>query len=170
MTVRLNGGVAAREEIAELDGRQILQAMIYSTLPAPPMAKTFPFDLVEVGEGFAVVEGSPGEKFLNPMGTVHSLCAHFRHGDNGSGAFDCSVRLRFRLIAACFEITRQRIELRRHKFQRRQQVGAAAINLAFASAGKARLFCRQADDRNTRQSILRSSQSNAKDFWYLRSA
>ncbi len=64
-------GVADHEEIAELDGRQILQAMIDGKLPTPPMAKTLAFDLVEVGEGFAAFEGRPDETFLNPMGVVH---------------------------------------------------------------------------------------------------
>ena len=64
-------GVASPEEIAELNGRQILQAMIDGKLPLPPMAKALAFDLVEVGEGFAAFEGSPDESFLNPMGLVY---------------------------------------------------------------------------------------------------
>jgi uncharacterized protein (TIGR00369 family) len=64
-------GVADHKEIAELDGKQILQAMIDGKLPTPPMAKTLAFDLVEVGEGFAAFEGTPDEAFLNPMGVVH---------------------------------------------------------------------------------------------------
>jgi len=64
-------GVADHKEIAELDGKQILQAMIDGKLPTPPMAKTLAFDLVEVGEGFAAFEGIPDETFLNPMGVVH---------------------------------------------------------------------------------------------------
>src|ERR1700722_9646795 len=64
-------GITAPKEIAALSGVQILQAMVDGKLPAPPMAKTLAFDLVEVGEGFAAFEGIPDETFLNPMGAVH---------------------------------------------------------------------------------------------------
>jgi uncharacterized protein (TIGR00369 family) len=49
----------------------VLQAIMLGELPAPPMAKTLAFELVEVGDGSAVFEGEPGEAFLNPMGAVH---------------------------------------------------------------------------------------------------
>jgi uncharacterized protein (TIGR00369 family) len=64
-------GVATPEEIAGLGGRQILEAMIAGRLPAPPMAQTLAFELVEVGDGLAVFEGRPSEALLNPMGLVH---------------------------------------------------------------------------------------------------
>jgi uncharacterized protein (TIGR00369 family) len=64
-------GVASPDQIAGLTGRQILEAMIARKLPAPPMAKTLAFTLVEVGEGIAVFQGDPGEALLNPMGAVH---------------------------------------------------------------------------------------------------
>jgi len=64
-------GVAAPEEIAGLSGRQVLEAMIVGKLPAPPMAKTLAFSLIEVGDGLAVFEGEPSEAVLNPMGVVH---------------------------------------------------------------------------------------------------
>lgn len=64
-------GVATREEIAGLTGRQHLQAIMDGLLPAPPIAKTMAFKLVEVGEGFAVFEGKPGPHLLNPLGVVH---------------------------------------------------------------------------------------------------
>jgi len=37
----------------------------------PSIGRTLDFDLVEVGEGLAVFEGSPDERTYNPMGTVH---------------------------------------------------------------------------------------------------
>lgn len=40
-------------------------------LPAPPMAGTLSFHLVEIGEGTAVFEAFPGPHLLNPLGTVH---------------------------------------------------------------------------------------------------
>lgn len=64
-------GVADRDAIAALTGREVLQAIIRGDLPAPPMAKTLDFSLVEVGDGTAAFEGEPGEAFLNPMGAVH---------------------------------------------------------------------------------------------------
>jgi len=59
------------EAIAALTGTDFLQAIIRGELPAPPMAKTLDFFLVEVGDGRAAFEGEPGEAFLNPMGSVH---------------------------------------------------------------------------------------------------
>ena len=53
-------GVASREEIAGLSGREFLQAMIEGRIPAPPIGKTMSFKLVEVGDGFAIFEGEPG--------------------------------------------------------------------------------------------------------------
>ena len=64
-------GVAEPEAIAGLTGKQVLQAMIDGRLPAPPMARTLAFELVEVGDGFAAFEAETDEAFLNPMGTVH---------------------------------------------------------------------------------------------------
>ena len=64
-------GVVDPKATAALTGREVLQAIIAGELPAPPMAKTLDFALVEVGEGSAVFEGEPGEAFLNPMGAVH---------------------------------------------------------------------------------------------------
>lgn len=64
-------GVASPEDIAGLSGRQVLQAMIDGELPAPPIAKTLGFLLVEVGDGVAAFEGDTDWRLLNPMGAVH---------------------------------------------------------------------------------------------------
>ena len=45
--------------------------MIAGRLPAPPMAQTLAFELIEVGDGLAVFEGQPSDALLNPMGAVH---------------------------------------------------------------------------------------------------
>lgn len=66
-TLQRGYGIADRKEVAELNGRQILQAMIDGKLPAPPMAKALAFELIEVDEGFAAFEGSPDETFLKPL-------------------------------------------------------------------------------------------------------
>jgi uncharacterized protein (TIGR00369 family) len=63
--------VAKPEEIAHLSGKEILQAIIDSRLPHPPISQTLTFWLVEIGDGFAGFEGEPGDHLLNPMGTVH---------------------------------------------------------------------------------------------------
>ncbi len=64
-------GVASPQDIAALSGRQVLQAILDGKLPAPPMAGTLGFLLVEVGDGFAAFEGETGAHLLNPIGTVH---------------------------------------------------------------------------------------------------
>ena len=65
-------GVATQADVAGLTGRQILERFIEGRLPAPhPIARPMTFWLTEVGDGFAVFEGEPGEHLLNPMGNVH---------------------------------------------------------------------------------------------------
>jgi uncharacterized protein (TIGR00369 family) len=64
-------GVADPKAIAAMTGREVLEAIMRVNLPAPPMARTLDFALVEVGEGSAAFEGEPSEAFLNPMGAVH---------------------------------------------------------------------------------------------------
>ena len=64
-------GVATPEQIAGMTGLQILQALIDGKLPAPPIAQTLSFWLVEVGDGFCVFEGDTGSHLLNPLGIVH---------------------------------------------------------------------------------------------------
>src|SRR5579863_2356935 len=64
-------GLATSAQIAGMTGRQILQAILDGELPAPPIAQTLSFRLIEVGDGFAAFEGEPGPHLLNPMGGVH---------------------------------------------------------------------------------------------------
>lgn len=64
-------GIAAADQVAGLTGLQFLQRIIDGGLPAPPMAKTLAFELVDVGEGFAAFEGETSEALLNPAGIVH---------------------------------------------------------------------------------------------------
>ena len=64
-------GVATPGEIAGLSGRQHLQAIMDGRLPAPPIAKTMSFTIIEIGEGFVTFEGKPGPHLLNPLGLVH---------------------------------------------------------------------------------------------------
>ena len=64
-------GVASPEEIAGLTGLEMLEAVIAGELPAPPIAATLGFRLVEVAPGRAAFESEPGPHLLNPLGGVH---------------------------------------------------------------------------------------------------
>ena len=64
-------GVAKIEQVAGKSGLEIMQALLRGELPAAPIARTLDFLLVEVGEGRAVFQGTPGPAHLNPMGTIH---------------------------------------------------------------------------------------------------
>ncbi|RYF24582.1 MAG: hotdog fold thioesterase [Comamonadaceae bacterium] len=64
-------GVATAAQIAGKTGLEVMQAMLAGQLPYPPIARTLDFSLIEVGEGTAIFQGTPGPAHLNPMGTVH---------------------------------------------------------------------------------------------------
>src|SRR3546814_13039367 len=64
-------GMASADQIAGLSGLEVLQAMIENRVPAPAMAKTLGFRLVEVGTGNAVFEGEPGPHLHNSPDSVH---------------------------------------------------------------------------------------------------
>lgn len=57
-------------ERTAMSGLAIAQHML-RTRSDPPMGKTLDFALVEVAEGRAVFEGTPGPHAYNPMGIVH---------------------------------------------------------------------------------------------------
>lgn len=67
----VGAGVARPEQVAGKSGLETLQAMLRGELPYPPIAKTLDFSLLEVEEGRAVFQGTPGPAHLNPMGTIH---------------------------------------------------------------------------------------------------
>ncbi|MBX3657452.1 MAG: PaaI family thioesterase [Ramlibacter sp.] len=64
-------GVARPEQLAGKTGLEIMQAMLRGELPWPPIARTLDFQLMEVSEGRAVFQGTPGPAHLNPMGGIH---------------------------------------------------------------------------------------------------
>ena len=64
-------GLPNPSEIAEMTGRELLQAMIDRKIPAPPIARTLNFWIVEVGDGYALFDGETKPDFLNPLGTIH---------------------------------------------------------------------------------------------------
>jgi uncharacterized protein (TIGR00369 family) len=55
-----------------LSGLDVLQKIVAGELPAPPIAATLDFSLVEVESGKAVFEGRPAEFHYNPIGIVHA--------------------------------------------------------------------------------------------------
>jgi uncharacterized protein (TIGR00369 family) len=64
-------GVAKPEQLTGRSGLEIMQALLSGELPYATIARTLDFFLVEVGEGRAVFQGTPGPAHLNPMGTIH---------------------------------------------------------------------------------------------------
>ena len=52
-------------------GLELLQLVIDSKLPRPPMASLMDIQLVEASKGRAVFRGTPQEFHYNPLGTVH---------------------------------------------------------------------------------------------------
>jgi uncharacterized protein (TIGR00369 family) len=61
---------AAREMMA-MSGIEALRAMLAGKFPQPSIADTLGFRLVDVAEGYALFEGEPSGRILNPMGVVH---------------------------------------------------------------------------------------------------
>ena len=66
-----NYGVATPADIAGMTGRQVIQGIIDGKIPAPPIAQTLSFWLVEAGDGTCVFEADTGPHLLNPLGVVH---------------------------------------------------------------------------------------------------
>ena len=64
-------GVAKPEQVAGLNGLEMMQAMLHGSIPYASIAKTLDFYLMEVSKGRAVFQGKPGPAHLNPMGTIH---------------------------------------------------------------------------------------------------
>jgi len=75
ITERLNAGpgpgVARPEQIAGKTGLEMMQAMLQAEIPYAAIAKTLSFQLIEVGPGRAVFQGTPKAEHLNPLGTIH---------------------------------------------------------------------------------------------------
>lgn len=58
-------------DLAEMTGFEFIDRMRLGTLPAPPIAKTLNYRLVEVAEGRVVFEGAPEFGAYNPLGGAH---------------------------------------------------------------------------------------------------
>lgn len=70
-TYAWNDPSATAEAARAEDGLALMRRIIAGELPAPPIAQTLGFDLVEVGEGRAVFAGEPALWQYNPIGSVH---------------------------------------------------------------------------------------------------
>ena len=72
---RLNAGpgpgVARPDQVASMSGMDLMHAMLRGDLPYAAIAKTLDFLVIDVGDGSAIFQGTPGPQHLNPMGTVH---------------------------------------------------------------------------------------------------
>src|SRR6218665_1937350 len=95
-----DAGVLPLDKIAGMTGLEVLRAIAAGELPGPGMGKTMGFRLVEVEEGRAVFEGTPGPQLLNPLGAVHggyaltlidSACGCALHSALGPGVGYTSV-------------------------------------------------------------------------------
>jgi uncharacterized protein (TIGR00369 family) len=64
-------GVATPAQIAGKSGLQIMQGLLSGELPYASISKPMDFLLIDVGQGQAVFQGTPGLQLMNPLGTVH---------------------------------------------------------------------------------------------------
>ncbi len=72
LRARMTGiGVARPEEALSQTGLEFLNGMLAGKYPAPPIAETLDFWLVEVEFGRAVFQGRPLLRHYNPLGSVH---------------------------------------------------------------------------------------------------
>lgn len=66
----MDAQTAARELMA-MTGIEGLRAMMAGKFPPPSISLTMGFYLSDVSEGYALFEGEPSDRILNPMGIVH---------------------------------------------------------------------------------------------------
>jgi uncharacterized protein (TIGR00369 family) len=75
VAARLNAGagpgVARPEQILHLSGMEQMQALLRGELPYAEIAKTLDFTIMEVSDGRALFQGTPGPTHRNPMGGIH---------------------------------------------------------------------------------------------------
>jgi uncharacterized protein (TIGR00369 family) len=64
-------GIVPRDVAASMTGLAFLAALRDGSLARPPFSETTYIRPVEIGPGRVVFEGTPSERFYNPMGTVH---------------------------------------------------------------------------------------------------
>jgi uncharacterized protein (TIGR00369 family) len=70
-TMAIHYGLIDPKIAAGMSGMELLEAMIAGRVPAPPIARTLNYGLVEVSPGRAVFAGTPTLDHYNPLATVH---------------------------------------------------------------------------------------------------
>jgi uncharacterized protein (TIGR00369 family) len=64
-------GVSPIDELRAQSGLAFLQGMIDGRQPRPPIGDVLNFQLIEVGPGRALFQGTPTAEHYNPLGSVH---------------------------------------------------------------------------------------------------
>lgn len=64
--------LATSGRVDGLSGLEFIERIVAGDIPAPPIAQTLGFELVEVAPGRAVFECEPAEFHYNPIGSVHA--------------------------------------------------------------------------------------------------
>jgi uncharacterized protein (TIGR00369 family) len=64
-------GIVDPKQAMSMSGIDFLQAIIAGKLPAPPIARTLNYSLVEIEPGRAVFAGTPTTDHYNPLSCVH---------------------------------------------------------------------------------------------------
>ena len=64
-------GIIDPKTVMHMSGMEMLQAIIAGKLPAPPIARTLNYGLVEIAPGRAVFAGTPSTDHYNPLACVH---------------------------------------------------------------------------------------------------
>jgi len=63
--------VPTAEAGAAMSGMEYMRAVVEAKVPPPPIAVVMRMRPIEVADGRAVFEGTPGEEHYNPIGVVH---------------------------------------------------------------------------------------------------
>ena len=64
-------GLASPAQVAGKSGLEVMHALLAGELPYAEIAHTLDFTLIEVAPGRAVFQGTPLQRHLNPLGSVH---------------------------------------------------------------------------------------------------
>ena len=67
----MNDAQAVARDLIGMSGLEALRALIAGKFPPPSISTTLGFRLVEVDNGYALFEGEPSDRILNPLGVVH---------------------------------------------------------------------------------------------------
>jgi uncharacterized protein (TIGR00369 family) len=67
----LGAGVATPAQVTGKSGLELMQSMLRGEIPFAAIGKTLDFSLLEVSEGRALFQGTPGPAHYNPMGGIH---------------------------------------------------------------------------------------------------